>query len=418
MRHALKGNLIWTEELGSFRVLKDGYLLIEDNTILCVSAKKPENVPVADFGSSLITPGLYDLHLHAPQYMFSGLFMDEELLEWLDKHTFPLEARFADMDFACKAYTAFADDLKNSCTVRASVFGTIHRKSTLLLMSLLEKAGLCGYVGKVSMDRNSPDILTETTEEAISEEIRFIDEASSMKNIKPIVTPRFIPSCTDSLLSALGAIGKERNLPVQTHLDENQSEIEWVRELCPESRSYADAYERYGLLDGRSIMAHSVWTTEEEMDILSSHDAWVAHSPSSNMNLSSGIAPVRRFLERGVNVGLATDTAGGSSLSMFRMITDSIQSSKLRWRLQDDSLPPLRFSEAFYIATKGGGSFFGKAGSFEPGFAADILILEDSSEEMTVLAPELSIEEKLEFYAYRTPDRRPIAKYAHGKRII
>ena len=416
--HAFKGNLIWTEEPGRFRTIKDGYLLIEDGVVAGTAEKRPAGMDITDFGSSLILPGLYDLHIHAPQYMFAGLFMDDELLQWLDRHTFPLEARFSDKDFASDAYTAFVEDIKDSCTARASIFGTIHRESTIMLMSLLEESGLHGYVGKVSMDRNSPDILREDTDEAISEELRFLEEVSSFRNVKPIITPRFIPSCTDHLLSSLGSIAKEWNLPVQTHLDENPSEVEWVRGLCPESRSYADAYDSFGLMDGRSIMAHSVWVTEEEMDLLSSHDAWVAHSPSSNMNLSSGIAPVRRFMERGIKTGLATDTAGGSSLSMFRMITDAIQASKLRWRLVDDALPPLRFSEAFYLASKGGGSFFGKAGSFEPGYAADILILEDSSKDMTVLSPELSIEEKLEFYAYRSPDRKPLAKYVEGKRVI
>ena len=416
--HAFKGNLIWTEEPGRFRTIKDGYLLIEDGVVAGTAEKRPAGIDITDFGSSLILPGLYDLHIHAPQYMFAGLFMDDELLQWLDRHTFPLEARFSDKDFASDAYTAFVEDIKDSCTARASIFGTIHRESTIMLMSLLEESGLHGYVGKVSMDRNSPDILREDTDEAISEELRFLEEAASFRNVKPIITPRFIPSCTDHLLSSLGAIAKEWNLPVQTHLDENPSEVEWVRGLCPESRSYADAYDSFGLMDGRSIMAHSVWVTEEEMDLLSIHDAWVAHSPSSNMNLSSGIAPVRRFMERGIKTGLATDTAGGSSLSMFRMITDAIQASKLRWRQVDDALSPLRFSEAFYLASKGGGSFYGKAGSFEPGYAADILILEDSSKDMTVLSPELSIEEKLEFYAYRSPDRKPLAKYVEGKRVI
>ena len=416
--YALKGNLIWTEEPGCFRVLENGYLLIKDDRIAAVSAEPFAGVMTEDFGSRLIIPGLYDLHLHAPQYMFAGLFMDDELLVWLDKHTFPLEARFSDIDFAAKAYKAFVDDLKYSFTVRASVFGTIHKDSTLLLMSLLEEAGLHGYVGKVSMDRNSPDSLRETTADAIEDELEFLDKVSEFRNAKQIVTPRFIPSCSDGLLCALGSISKEHDLPVQTHLDENPGEIEWVKELMPDSKSYAEAYERFGLLDTKSIMAHCVWITEEEMDILQSHGSYIAHSPSSNMNLSSGIAPVRRFLERGMNIGLATDTAGGSSLSMLRMITDAIASSKLRWRLVDDSLAPLRFSEAFYLASKGGGSFFGNAGSFEEGYAADILVLDDASSEMTVLSPELSLPEKLEFYAYRAPDRRPFAKYVAGKRIV
>ena len=282
----------------------------------------------------------------------------------------------------------------------------------------MEEAGLHGYVGKVSMDRNSPDSLRETTADAIEDELEFLDKASEYRNVKPIVTPRFIPSCTDELLLALGKVAKERDLPVQTHLDENPGEIEWVKELLPDSKSYAEAYESFGLLDTKTIMAHSVWITEEEMDILQSHGAYIAHSPSSNMNLSSGIAPIRRFMDRGINTGLATDTAGGSSLSMFRMITDAITSSKLRWRLVDNSLAPLKFSEAFYLASKGGGSFFGKAGSFEEGYAADILVLDDVSSEMTVLAPDLSLPEKLEFYAYRAPDRRPVAKYVAGKRIV
>ena len=342
--YALKGNLIWTEESGCFRVLENGYLLINDGCIAAVSSEPFAGVRTEDFGSRLIIPGLYDLHIHAPQYMFAGLFMDDELLVWLDKHTFPLEARFSDIIFAEKAYRAFVNDLKYSFTARASVFGTIHKDSTLFLMSLMEEAGLHGYVGKVSMDRNSPDSLRETTADAIEES--------------------------------------------------------------------------FGLLDTKTIMAHSVWITEEEMDILQSHGAYIAHSPSSNMNLSSGVAPVRRFMDRGINTGLATDTAGGSSLSMFRMITDAITSSKLRWRLVDDSLAPLKFSEAFYLASKGGGSFFGKAGSFEEGYAADILVLDDVSSEMTVLAPELSLPEKLEFYAYRASDRRPVAKYVAGKRIV
>ena len=415
--HAFKGNLIWTEEPGRFRTIKDGYLLIEDGVVAGTAEKRPSEIDITDFGSSLILPGLYDLHIHAPQYMFAGLFMDDELLQWLDRHTFPLEARFSDKDFASDAYTAFVEDLKNSCTVRASIFGTIHRESTIMLMSLLEESGLHGYVGKISMDRNSPDILREDTDEAISEEIRFLEESSSFRNVKPIITPRFIPSCTDRLLSYLGAIAKERNLPVQTHLDENPSEVEWVRGLCPESRSYADAYDSFGLMDGRSIMAHSVWVTEEEMDLLSYHDAWVAHSPSSNMNLSSGIAPVRRFMERGIKTGLATDTAGGSSLSMFRMIQDAIAVSKLRWRFDASGGKALKFSEAFYLASKGGGSFFGTTGSFEKGYDADVVVIDDSRQS-TILLKSLSVPERLEFYTYRHPDEFIKAKYVKGRRVL
>ena len=413
----LRGDLIWTEGPDRFRYIEGGYLSMEGGIIKGVSAKPPREGTILDYSGSLIIPGLSDLHLHAPQYSYAGLFMDEELLEWLEHHTFPEEARFADTGYAAKAYGAFVSDLTKGSTTRFSAFATIHRESSLLLMRLLEDAGLSGYVGKVSMDRNSPEELSEDTHEAIEEEIRFIDEASSFSRVRPIVTPRFIPSCSDELMEALGKIAGERDLPLQSHLDENPSEVEWVRALCPWADSYASAYGRFSALGPRTIMAHCVWPTEKEIGLLASTGTYVAHSPSSNGNLSSGIAPVRAFLEEGVNVGLATDVAGGSSLSMFRMITDSIQVSKLRWRLVDDTRKPLRFPEAFYLASKGGGSFFGKVGSFEPGYDADILVIDDWKGS-TVLRSELSVPERLEFYAYRHPEEFISAKFVKGRRII
>ena len=386
----LRGDLIWTEGPDRFRYIEGGYLSIEGGIIKGVSAEPPREGTILDYSGSLIIPGLSDLHLHAPQYSYAGLFMDEELLEWLEHHTFPEEARFAD---------------------------TIHRESSLLLMRLLEDAGLSGYVGKVSMDRNSPKELSEDTHEAVEEEILFIDEASSFSRVRPIVTPRFIPSCSDELMEALGKIAGERDLPLQSHLDENPSEIEWVRTLCPWAESYAAAYDRFSALGPRTIMAHCVWPTEKEIRLLASTGTYVAHSPSSNGNLSSGIAPVRTFLEEGVNVGLATDVAGGSSLSMFRMITDSIQVSKLRWRLVDDTRKPLRFPEAFYLASKGGGSFFGKVGSFETGYDADIIVLNDGAFP-SVLRSELSVPERLEMHAYRHSEAPVAAKFVRGERII
>ena len=415
----LKGDIIWTESPDGFRYQENGYLAVEDGLVRGVYASAPEGeYELLDFTGSIIAPGLSDLHVHAPQHQFAGLFMDEELLEWLNAHTFPYEARFSDTGYAEKAYRSFVSELGSGATTRAAVFATIHRKSSLILMRQMESAGLRGYVGKVSMDRNSPDILIEGTDEAIAEEEAFLDEASHFSKVLPIITPRFIPSCSDRLLEWLGDTARDRRLPVQSHLDENLSEVEWVRELCPWSRSYADAYSRFGLLgDSPTIMAHVVWPTEEEMDLLSKRDVYVAHSPSSNTNLRSGIAPVRRFLDKGIHVGLATDAAGGSSLSMLRMVTDAVQVSKLRSRYVDDSDKPLRFSEAFYLASKGGGSFFGKVGSFETGYDADIIVLDDGAFP-SVLRSELSVPERLEMHAYRHSEAPVAAKFVRGERII
>ena len=415
----IKGDLAWS---GCDRVIvsrKDAYILVEDGLVSGVFDRRPEGeYEFYDYGGHLVVPGMTDLHLHAPQYQFAGLYMDEELLQWLEKHTFPIEAEYRDVEYAEKAYGIFTEDLKNSCTTRAVVFATVHRDSTLLLMDMMEASGLISYVGKVNMDRNCPDPLREKTDESIRETLAYIDESRRFSRTKPIITPRFIPSCTDGLMEVLGRIAYEGNIPVQSHLDENLGEIGWVSELCPWSRNYADAYDRFGMMGRvKTVMAHVVWPSEEEIVLLRRPGVFVAHSPSSNINLASGIAPVRRFIDEGIGCGLATDVAGGSSLSMFRMITDAIQASKLRWRLVDDKLGALGFDEAFYLATRGGGSFFGKVGAFEPGFEADILVLDESGAR-SVLRERMDVRDRLEFYAYRLAEERPLAKFVRGERII
>ena len=412
--YAIKGDFIWTEEPSRFRTMRNGYLVVDNGVIESLTEECPENYDIIDYSGHLIIPGLSDLHLHAPQYAYMGLYMDEELLTWLEKHTFPEEAKYGNIGYAEKAYTAFVKDLLSGPTTRLSAFGTIHADSTLLLMRLLDEAGFYGFAGKVNMDRNSPDYLSEDTDVSISETIRFLDSAEG--NIKPIITPRFIPSCSDKLLRKLGMIAKERNLPVQSHLDENLSEVEWVKELCPWSTSYSDAYDHFGLLGNTpTIMAHVVWPSDDEIALLSERDVFVAHAPSSNTNLSSGIAPVRKFMKNGVKTGFATDVSGGSSLSLFRVIQEAIGVSKLRWRIKDDSDSPLTTSEAFFLASKGGGAFFGKVGSFEAGFDADFSVLDESL--INTPLDGLSVSERLEMYIYRAADKPVFAKYIKGKKV-
>lgn len=413
---SIHGDIIWTENPGSFKAVRNGYLIVENGKVKAVSAEKGEG-DVIEAEGSLVIPGLSDLHLHAPQYAFAGLYMDEELLDWLNHHTFPEEGKYGDLSYAKRAYDALAAELLRGATTRVSVFGTIHTDSTLMLMEILEKAGLSGYVGKVCMDRNSPDYLVETTEDSLMETERFLSLSERFEEIRPIITPRFIPSCSDSLMRSLGTMAAERHLPLQSHLDENLSEVDWVRELCPWSQSYADAYREFGMLGPRTIMAHCVWPDDSEIKLLAESGTYVAHSPSSNTNLSSGIAPVRKFLDNGVHVGLATDVAGGSSLSMLRMIQDAIGVSKLRWRFDETLSRPLRFAEAFYLASKGGGSFFGSVGSFEPDYDADIVLLRDRSAE-TVISQDLSIEERLEYNVYRHPEDTVMAKFVKGRRVL
>lgn len=418
----LKGNVVYSKNKDELRILKDHYLISESGLVKGVFEKVPPEyaqVSVSDYGECLIIPGLTDLHVHAPQYTFRAMGMDMELLEWLETNTFPEEAKYQDLEYARRAYRIFTDNLKRSATTRACIFGTIHRDATLLLMDQLEQSGLVTYVGKVNMDRNCPDYLREeSAEESGIQTVEWIKDVLHKKyqNTMPILTPRFTPSCSDELMENLKKIQMYYQIPVQSHLSENPGEIAWVKELCPWSEFYGDAYDRFGLFgaDCKTVMAHCVYSGKEERQRMEENGVFIAHCPESNMNLSSGVAPVRTFLEEGLHVGIGSDVAGGSTENLFKAMALAIQASKLRWRMQDDSLKPLTLEEVFYIATKGGGEFFGNVGSFEPGFELDAVVLDDTR---IVHSQNLDVRARLERMIYLADEREVRAKYVRGREI-
>lgn len=418
----IKGCFIDCESPDRIRVCENGFLPVIDGLCRDIAPVVPERyqgLDVTDYGDCLILPGMTDLHVHAPQFSFRGLGMDLELLDWLNTYTFPEEAKYRDPAYAEEAYGLFVKALVHSTTTRAAIFATIHPAATLGLMERLEQTGLRTFVGKVNMDRNCPDSLREPdAEAAIAETERWIQEAGSrFVQTKPILTPRFIPTCSDALMDGLKILQKRYNLPLQSHLSENYAEIAWVRELSPASACYAAAYESFGLFGGDHpcIMAHCVHSTDEELELIRRNNVYIAHSPESNMNLASGAAPVSRYLELGLNVGLASDVAGGSSLSMFQAMMHAIQVSKLRWRLLDSSIRPLTLEQAFYLATVGGGSFFGKVGRFAEGYEFDAVVLDDRN----LCHPQpLDPRSRLERAVYLSDDRNIAAKYVAGKKIL
>ena len=418
----LKGNIVYSKNKDELRILKDHYLISESGLVKGVFEKVPPEyaqVSVSDYGECLIIPGLTDLHVHAPQYTFRAMGMDMELLEWLETNTFPEEAKYQDLEYARRAYRIFTDNLKRSATTRACIFGTIHRDATLLLMDQLEQSGLVTYVGKVNMDRNCPDYLREeSAEESGIQTVEWIKDVLHKKyqNTMPILTPRFTPSCSDELMENLKKIQMYYQIPVQSHLSENLGEIAWVKELCPWSEFYGDAYDRFGLFgaDCKTVMAHCVYSGKEERQRMKENGVFIAHCPESNMNLSSGVAPVRTFLEEGLHVGIGSDVAGGSTENLFKAMALAIQASKLRWRMQDDRLKPLTLEEVFYIATKGGGEFFGNVGSFEPGFELDAVVLDDTR---IVHSQNLDVRARLERMIYLADEREVRAKYVRDREI-
>jgi len=347
-------------------------------------------------------------------------------MEWLNTNIFPEEAKYSDIEYAERSYNFFADAIKNSATTHASIFATIHRNSTELLMNYMEKTGIVSYVGKVNMDRESPEILCEESAlfSAYSTFGLINNVIDKYKRTKPILTPRFVPTCSPELLEQLESLQTETGLPVQSHLSENINEIEFVKQLEPDSKFYGDVYDRYSLFgknhnngkNVRTLMAHCVHSSEDELSLMKQNGVYIVHCPSSNTNLSSGIAPVRKYLDMSLNVGLGSDVAAGHTLSIFSVICQAIQVSKLYNHYIDNTKSPLTFNEAFYLATKGGGSFFEKVGSFEKGYNFNAVVLDSSKLFGT---DETSVEKTAEKAVYSSLDLHGIiSKYVDGQKII
>ena len=426
MNFILKGSICYSISPKEFMTLENGYLVCEGGISRGIFSEIPDKFsgfPINDCGNKIIIPGLIDLHVHAPQYAYRGLGMDLQLLNWLSTYAFAEESKYSNPAYADEAYNAFVSDLKRGATTRANVFATIHNPATILLMEKLEQSGLVTHVGKVNMDRNSPDILREASAQVSYEDTRcWIKQVKGkFKNTRPIITPRFIPTCSDELMQGLGVLQREYGLPVQSHLSENDEEIAWVDELHPKSKSYAEAYNSFGLFGNNAaaptVMAHCVHSAGAEEALIKQNGVYVAHCPQSNTNLASGIAPIRRFLDNGLRIGLGSDVAGGCHTSIFRAMSDAIQVSKLYWRLIEQNDVPLTEKEAFYLGTAGGGSFFGKVGSFEDGYEFDALVIDDSS-----IHPQpsrnLSIENRVARIIYLAGDVAICGKYVCGKNIF
>jgi len=416
---AIKGNIIFTKNFGKYEIIKNGYVVLGNNVIKGVYEVLPEelnNASVIDYGDKLIIPGFVDIHLHGPQFPNLGLGLDKELMPWLESYTFPEEEKYWDITYAKEVYTSLVRELWKNGTTRSCIFATVHLDSTKLLMDILNHSGLGAYVGKVNMDRNCPEFLREDTEKSIEDTENFIIEyGNKYELVKPIITPRFVPTCTTKLLRTLGDLAEKYKIPVQSHLSENKDEVEFVKFLHPEFENYASVYEDAGLLGKQpTIMAHCVLLEDEEIEMLKKNQVFVAHSPNSNSNLASGIAPIRKLINKGIPIGLASDISGGHSLSMCNIIVDSAQASKIKWLESGKKEAPLNTAELFYLATKGSGSFFGKVGSFEEGYEFDALVIDDSSLNSF---KKLSIEERLQKFIYTGNPKNIIKRYVAGKVI-
>jgi guanine deaminase len=411
----LKGHIIYTESLGIFVVKENAYLVYEGDRILDVLDVLPPKYlgcDIKDFGNNLIIPGFYDLHLHSGQYSQCGIGMSKQLLEWLDDYTYDVERRFEELEFADQVNRMFVNDLIGHGTLGASVFTTTSLVGTESLYKIFLESGLRAYIGKVCMEAQAPSFILKDHETNIGDVIRLVRAHGNTGLVKSIITPRFAPTSTSQSLEALGVLARQYNLPVQSHIDENSDEIEWVKDLYGES-SYAKVYDIHGLYGQQTtLMAHGIHMTDEEIELTKERDVILVHCPDSNLNLRSGIMPVRKYLNKGIRVGLGTDIAGGHKISMTEAIVRAIQLSK-HYSIENSSDLPLSFAEAFYMATVVGGEFFGKLGKLKSDYSMDCLIIEDAPLYKELYKPL----ERLEKFVYTGDDRWIKHRYVSGKEV-
>ena len=415
MTTILHGNLLFAPRFGELTAIPGGYLAAEDGAIAYVGENLPKQywgLPMEDWGDSLILPSFADLHLHAPQYPMLGMGMDLPLLDWLSTYTFRTEARFADEDFARRVYRQLARELIAWGTTRVVMFSSIHTEATWILMEELEAAGVTGYVGKVNMDRNSSPDYQETTAESLRETERWL-AGCHFAHIKPILTPRFTPSCSDQLMAGLGRLAAERDLPVQSHLSENLGEIAWVKELHPDCERYWETYAKFGLWKKGTLMAHCVHSDQAEQEAMAKAGVVAVHCAASNVNICSGTAPVRQLIDHGVRVALGSDIAGGDKLSMAANVVLTLRSSKVK--AMETGVPFLTVPEAWYLGTTAGHQYFGGREDFAVGDRLHAMVVDDSA--LPPPARELTLQERLERSLYLMEKDHIAAVYSDGRRV-
>jgi guanine deaminase len=378
-RFAIRGDLLdfsaepaWGEtDSSAVRFRADHWLLIDNGRIVAVQPDAPgEGWQHIDHFGRLILPGFIDTHVHSPQLDVIASY-GTELLDWLETHTFPAERRYADPGEAERGAVRFLDALFAHGTTAAVVFPTVHKVSCDRLFAAGRERGMRLIAGKVLMDRHAPDGLRDDVIQAERDCRELIERWHGTDRLAYAVTVRFAPTSTPEQLAMAGQLcAADPTLYMQTHVAENRAEVHWVHELFPEARSYLDVYARAGLLHRRSVLAHGIWLDDADRAALRESGAQIAHSPSSNLFLGSGLFGWRAMEAAGAAVSLATDVGGGTSLSMLRTMADA-------YKIQAMGGERLTAWKALHAATRGAAQALGlgdEIGTLEPGRIADLCV--------------------------------------------
>jgi guanine deaminase len=424
--HAVRGSIFHclrdpghTGDPEAVEYFEDGMLLIENGHIVecgpaeTVLTQLSEDIPVTDYSGKLIIPGFIDSHIHYPQTDIIASY-GTQLLEWLNKYTYPMEARFGDLDYATGVAEFFLDELLRNGTTTAMVMPTVHPESVDAIFSVAQKRNMRVISGKKLMDRHAPDNLLDTPRVAYDDSRALIEKWHKCDRLLYAITPRFAPTSTDKQLSEAGRLAREYpDTYVHSHVAENHEEVAWVAELFPWSRSYLDVYDQFDLLRERSVFAHGIHLNDEDRNRLQQSGAALAFCPTSNTFLGSGLFDLPRNRQCNIRVGLATDVGGGTSFSMLQTLSDAYKVQQLA----GNQLPP---TQGIYLATLGSAEALyleDKLGNFLPGKEADFVVLDDHPTALISrrMQETKNIDEKLFVFMMMGDDRAIYASFIMGE---
>lgn len=369
------------DESEAYQYFSDGLLVVESGRIKeCGAAvdllQQYEQagivLEVTDYSGKLILPGFIDTHAHYPQTDVIGSY-GAQLLDWLETYTFPMEARFADMDVANNVANFFCDELLRNGTTTALVFATVHPNSVDAIFTAANSREMRLMAGKVMMDRNAPENLRDTAESSYQESRELIQKWHGKDRLNYAITPRFAPTSTEKQLELAGKLFAEfEGVYLQSHVAENMDEVAWVKSLFSWSRSYLDVYDHYGLLGERAIYAHCIHLDALDYQRMADTQTAMAFCPTSNLFLGSGLFDMNAAQSAGIPVGMATDVGGGTSFSMLQTLNEAYKVLQMNGQ----SLSPF---QAYYQATLGGAEALkldDHIGNFEPGKEADFIVMD------------------------------------------
>ena len=364
----------------SVNIIENGGILIKNGIIAEVDnfltiKKKNPLAKTYDYGRHLITAGFIDCHMHYPQTGIISSF-GKRLIDWLNDYTFPEEKKFIDPEYASKIASLTLNLCLQNGTTTVSSFCTSSPTSVNKFFEEANKREMCVVAGKTCMNRNAPDYLLDTVNSSYDESKKLIEKWHKTNRLVYTISPRFAPTSTPEQLECLGNLWSEfPDCLMQTHLSEQEEEIHWVKNLFPNATNYLNVYEQFDLVRENSIFGHCIHLSDKELDILQERNSSVAHCPTSNLFIGSGIFNLRSFNEKKIKVGLATDTGGGTFFSMLKTMSETYKISQL----SQFSIHP---AQLLWLATMGSSTALNlqkEIGNIEKNYFADLNVIDLSS---------------------------------------